>query len=119
MQVNVALIAVGAGVVAVVLYLSAGAAKKAAGAAANAMNPVNPNNVFATAVNSIGGVLVSDPQGNGKNADGSWTLGGWLYDVTHGGGAQSAAAAATAPTNTNTGSNNPSSIDFGNNNVGW
>lgn len=51
--------------------------------AAQAINPVNRENIFASGVNAVGGALVSDPDGPGKNADGSWTLGAWLYDVTH------------------------------------
>ena len=50
---------------------------------ANAVNPLNQNNVFAGSVNALGGQLVTDPNGAGKNADGSWTLGGWLFDITH------------------------------------
>ena len=55
----------------------------AAGTVANSVNPLNQNNVFATGVNAVGGALVTDPAGAGKNADGSWTFGGFLYDLTH------------------------------------
>lgn len=51
--------------------------------AANAINPLNHDNVFAQGVNAVGGAIVTAPDGAGKNADGSWSLGGWLYDVTH------------------------------------
>lgn len=47
------------------------------------INPASDQNVVYQGVNAAGNVLVSDPAGPGKNADGSWTLGGWLYDVTH------------------------------------
>lgn len=46
------------------------------------ITPWNHDNVFASTVNKVGGALVTDPQGPGKNADGSWTLGAFAYDVT-------------------------------------
>lgn len=46
------------------------------------VNPSNPSNWVNQAVTSAGAAVVS-PTGPGRNADGSWTLGGWLYDVTH------------------------------------
>lgn len=45
------------------------------------LNPLNADNVAYSAVNSVGASLVTEPDGPGKNADGSWTLGGWLHDV--------------------------------------
>ena len=45
-------------------------------------NPVDPNNYANRAATAIGGALVSDT-GPGRNADGTWTVGGWLYDITH------------------------------------
>ena len=48
-----------------------------------AVNPADPNNIANRGVNAIGGALVTDPQGPGKNADGSWSLGGWIFDVLH------------------------------------
>lgn len=54
---------------------------QAAAAAGQAVNPLNPDNVFASGVNAVGGAIVTDPAGPGKNADGSWSLGGWVYDV--------------------------------------
>lgn len=64
-----------------------------------AFNPASPNNVVYGGVNAIGGALVTDPEGPGKNADGSWTLGGWAYDVLHPGWADMNAprAAVTDP----------------------
>jgi hypothetical protein len=49
----------------------------------DAINPASQNNAAYTTVNALGSAVVSDPAGPGKNADGSWTLGGYLYDVTH------------------------------------
>lgn len=45
-----------------------------------ALNPVNPGNIVAGGVNAVGGAIAA-PGGAGTNADGSWTLGGWLFDV--------------------------------------
>lgn len=50
--------------------------------AADAVNPLNHDNVFAGGVNAVGAAIVTEPDGAGKNADGSWSLGGWLRDVT-------------------------------------
>ena len=47
------------------------------------VDPTNPDNIAAAGINKVGGVLVTDPQGPGKNADGSWTLGGWWFDITN------------------------------------
>jgi hypothetical protein len=87
-QINVAIIATVAAVAGVYLATRAAraaraAAVDAAGVVGNAINPVNQNNVFYSGVNAVGGAIVQDPAGPGKNADGSWTLGGWLFDVTH------------------------------------
>lgn len=67
----------------------AGAAVETAKDAAWAVTPWNQENVFYGLANDAGGAIVTDPAGPGKNADGSWTLGGWFYDITH---------PATAPT---------------------
>lgn len=45
--------------------------EKAAGALGDAINPLNPENVFARSVDALGGTLTGDP---------SWSLGSWLYD---------------------------------------
>ena len=63
--------------------MAADAAAQAAADAAQAINPLNRDNIFYGGVNAVGGALVTDPAGPGKNADGSWSLGGWIYDVTH------------------------------------
>lgn len=57
--------------------------KSAAIAAAPLLNPTDPRNLAYSSVNAAGAALVTAPDGAGKNADGSWTLGGFLYDVTH------------------------------------
>ncbi|MBB1073647.1 hypothetical protein HUU62_04390 [Rhodoferax sp. 4810] len=84
-------VAAGAAVLVVgfLLYRASQAASNAAAAvadtvgnAAQAVNPVSPENIFYTGVNAIGGTLAG-PSSPGTNADGSWTLGGWIYDVTH------------------------------------
>lgn len=64
---------------------AAGAVVDAVGDAAQAVNPLNPDNVFTEAVNTAGGAVMSLGGSNvaGMNADGSWTLGGYLYDMTH------------------------------------
>lgn len=49
------------------------AAVPSAGQAAQAVNPLNPNNVFAGAANSAASTLSGQPN----------TLGGWIYDLTH------------------------------------
>lgn len=54
----------------------------------NLVNPLSPENAANRTVNAIGGALVSAPDGAGKNADGSWTLGGFLFDVLNPGTAQ-------------------------------
>lgn len=70
------------GVVYYTVRKTSGAVVAGAGQALQAVNPINPDNIFNSSVNAVGGALVAS-DGAGKNADGSWTLGGWLYDVTH------------------------------------
>lgn len=50
--------------------------------AAGALGETGGENAVAYTVNRIGGAIVTAPDGNGKNADGSWSLGGWFRDVT-------------------------------------
>lgn len=52
------------------------AAVDAAKDAAQAVNPLNHDNVFAGTVNDVGAVLAGKPEG-------SWSLGSWIYDITH------------------------------------
>jgi hypothetical protein len=47
----------------------------------NLVNPLSPENAANRTVNAIGGALVTSPTGPGKNADGSWTLGGAIFDI--------------------------------------
>lgn len=58
-------------------------------------NPVNPQNYVNRAVTSLGSAIVSDT-GPGRNADNSWTVGAWAYDVLHPGWATDAIV-GTAP----------------------
>lgn len=44
------------------------------------VNPLSPNNAAYSSVNAIGATLATAPDAAGKNADGSWTFGGFLYD---------------------------------------
>lgn len=71
------------GVVGYLAYKASSAAAAAAAWAGDNLNPASQNNVAYQTVNSFGGAIVSDPAGPGMNADGSWTLGGWIYDITH------------------------------------
>ncbi len=59
------------------------AATAAGGAILTGINPGNADNLVNKTVTAIGSSVVTDPNGAGKNADGSWTVGGWLFDVTH------------------------------------
>ena len=67
----------------ILMFLGAGAlaflylknqAGEAVAAVGNAVNPVNPENVFNQGVLSVGQALTGDK---------SWTLGGWIYEITH------------------------------------
>lgn len=64
---------------------AAGAVADAVGTAAQAVNPFNNDNIFASGVNAAGGAVMSQGGATvaGMNADGSWSLGGYLYDMTH------------------------------------
>lgn len=90
---KLALVAAGIGLAVYVYRRTVGAASAAAGAiAAQAeqvydavivgVNPANPDNWVNQAVTAAGSAVLSDTA-PGRNADGSWTVGGWLYDVTH------------------------------------
>lgn len=39
-----------------------------------AINPVNDDNIFASGVDAVGAKLSGNE---------NWTLGGWIYDITH------------------------------------
>lgn len=51
-------------------------ARKQAAKAAQAINPVNQENVFYQGTNAVGSKLTGDKD---------FTLGGWIYDITHSG----------------------------------
>ena len=57
-------------------------AGEVADAVIEGVNPAAPGNVVNRGVTAIGSAIVSDT-GPGRNADGSWTVGGWLYDLYH------------------------------------
>lgn len=61
----------------------AGAAGAGVQQAAIFLNPADPGNLVNRGVTAVGSALVTDPEGPGKNADGSWTLGGYFYDIFH------------------------------------
>ena len=66
------------GVGAFVAYSLAMKAKAAVGTVVESVDPTNSNNIFASGVNAIGDIL-----DNGQTDD-SFSLGGWIYDITHG-----------------------------------
>jgi hypothetical protein len=46
------------------------------------LNPASSENVVNKTANALGSAIVSkDPLSPGRNADGSFTIGGWFYDV--------------------------------------
>lgn len=51
------------------------AAGQVAGAAVGVVNPVNPENIFYQIANGVG---------TGISGDKDFTVGGWLYELTHG-----------------------------------
>lgn len=73
---NITPATVAAGAVAAVLFylLLKNEAKEAAVAVGDAINPVNPNNIFYGGVSAVGEVISGEK---------GWTLGGWIYEVTH------------------------------------
>lgn len=90
---KLALLAAGVGLAVYVYRRTVGAASAAAVAIAQqagevydavivGVNPANPSNWVNQAVTAAGSAVLSDTA-PGRNADGSWTVGGWLYDVTH------------------------------------
>ncbi|TAH10512.1 MAG: hypothetical protein EAZ11_12265 [Curvibacter sp.] len=87
------MIKLGVGAVLIVLGVVAvrkvsGAAGVAAGAVLDGINPNSGNNVIYRGANWVGSNVVTSSDGPGKNADGSWTLGGWLFDVMNPGTAK-------------------------------
>jgi len=65
------------GLGAFVAYSIAIKAKAAASSLAESVDPTSSNNIFYSGVNAIGDLL-DDGQ-----SDDSFSLGGWLYDITH------------------------------------
>lgn len=53
---------------------------EAAGTVGGWVNPAADTNLAYRGVNAVGGALAG-PTGAGVNADGSWSLGGWLFDT--------------------------------------
>lgn len=51
---------------------------------AAALGEAGGSNAAYYIVNQAGGAMVADPAGNGKNADGTWSLGGYLSDTFSG-----------------------------------
>ena len=110
---KLALIAGGIGLVVYLVRRASGAvsgavdtvvagAQHVADAVITGVNPTNPQNWAYSGANAVGATVVSDT-GPGRNADGSWTVGGWLYDVTHpdpvyGAGTGSGATPVFSPT---------------------
>jgi hypothetical protein len=58
----------------VIYWLAKQEAKAAAQSVGEAINPVNPENIFYEGVNAAGEVLTGEE---------GFTLGGWIYDMTH------------------------------------
>jgi hypothetical protein len=79
----------------------AGAATAISNAAQQALpyiNPADRNNVAYSGVNALGGALTGDS---------SWSLGGWLYDISHGGANPTTAAPPSVVLDPNFGILNP------------
>lgn len=79
-------LALGAAVIGVLYYATTRlqAALPSVQQVKDALDPTSDKNLAYTGVNALGNAVAStDPDAAGRNADGSWTLGGWLYDVTH------------------------------------
>ncbi len=70
------LLIAGAGVLAALYFLGH---KLVAGldSAADAITPTNPDNIFYRGVNAVGDIL------DDGNDDDSFSLGSWLYDLSH------------------------------------
>lgn len=71
---NTGALVVGGVIVAVGVYVAQKKAKETAEQALQAINPVNNDNVFNQGVSAVGRKL---------SGNSNWTLGGWIYDITH------------------------------------
>lgn len=74
---------IGAGLALTLINKAAATGVKVLQTVGDAVDPTNPDNIAASGINKVGGILVTEPDGNGKSADGSWSLGAWAYDVLH------------------------------------
>lgn len=79
--VHVAIVATVTAVAAVYIITRAARAAVDVGGAAlgtvgNAINPLNNDNVFYSSVNAVGASIAGVPRD-------SWSLGSWIYDITH------------------------------------
>lgn len=86
-DVPVKYLAVGAAAV-VAIYLVTKGTRAVIDTAADlieSVDPTNHDNIFAVTTNTIGGSIMraGGPTTAGMNADGSWSLGGYIYDMTH------------------------------------
>lgn len=59
------------------LYYTGKKAAETVSEAAQALNPINNDNIFASGVDAVGAKLSGNEH---------WSLGGWIYDITHKGG---------------------------------
>ena len=77
--------AVAFGGLAMLIYTWKSQASAAAGAAANAVDYINPNSTQNAVYSTVNGFwdTVLPTHVPGRNADGSWSVGGFVYDVTH------------------------------------
>jgi hypothetical protein len=62
------------GVIGVIYVIFGDKIKNAVAAVGNSVNPTSDQNLAYRGVNAVGEVLSGDP---------SWSLGGWVYDLTH------------------------------------
>lgn len=69
---QLAIIAAGLGVVALVVYKGVSKVGAVATDMATAINPFNQSNIFAASVDKVGQTVADDP---------AWSLGGWLFDT--------------------------------------
>ena len=84
------LVKLGLGVVAfgglaMLIYTWKSEASAAAGAAANALDYVNPNSTQNAVYGTVNGFwdTVLPEKAPGRTADGAWSVGAFVYDVTH------------------------------------
>jgi hypothetical protein len=69
------LVVAAAAVAAVALYVAQKKAREAAGDMGQAINPLNNDNIFSSGVDAVGARLTGDER---------FSLGVWIYDITHG-----------------------------------